>query len=146
MDTGVEYLEAQVLTASPEQLHLMVIDGALRFARHGLTLLEQDDIEKAHESFSRSREFVNEMIVGLNGEQNEQLVDHLKGLFLFVHRALVDADGRRDVQQARDAIHILETHRETWIEVMEKALQESLPEASVDPNTQYDSTTTSWLS
>ena len=51
MDTGAEYLETQVLTASPEQLHLMVIDGALRFARYGLISLEQDDIEEAHEAF-----------------------------------------------------------------------------------------------
>jgi flagellin-specific chaperone FliS len=39
MTTAAEYLEAQVLTASPHRLHLLVVDGAIRFARQAQAAL-----------------------------------------------------------------------------------------------------------
>ena len=88
------YLEAQVLTAPPEQLHMLVVDGALRHARLGLRALGDADYELSHESFSRSREFVNELISGLSPDGDPELIQNLQGLFGFVHRSLVAADGK----------------------------------------------------
>ncbi len=129
MNAADQYLETQVLTAPPEQLHMLVIDGALRFARLGLQSLESQDYELSHESFSRSRGFVNELAIGLNDEGNQELAHSLRGLFGFVHRALVAADGQRDIQQAKDAINILEQHRETWEQLCNKLRQEQMGSA-----------------
>lgn len=145
------YLETQVLTAPPEQLHMMVVDGALRFARQGLTSLGESDYEMSHESFSRSREFVNELIVGLkkDEEQDQQIIDNLQSLFGFVHRALVAADGQRDEQKAKDAIKILEQHRETWAELIDR-LKAERGDAAPTPHqmvsSETDGTTRSWVS
>ncbi len=142
------YLEAQVLTAPPEQLHMMVVDGALRFARAGVQALSEADYEMSHESFSRSREFVNELISGLSAEGDPELVRNLQALFGFVHRALIAADGQRDAQKANDAIKILEQHRATWVELMEKLKQEQATgSAPLDsPMTERDDATRSWVS
>ena len=40
MPAADQYLETQVLTAPPEQLHMLVVDGALRFARLGVQALK----------------------------------------------------------------------------------------------------------
>lgn len=120
MSVTESYLETRVMTAAPAHLHLMVVDGALRFARKALACLEERDFETAHFSFNRSRQCVNELVVGLDGEQGAEMVDRLRQLFIFVHRNLTQADLLHNPQLARDAIRVLELHRETWQELVEQ--------------------------
>lgn len=115
-----EYLEAQVMTASPHQLHLMVVDGAIRFATRAEQAIENDDIEAAHCALNDSRAFVTELISGLKDGEVPELTERLRGLFLFVYRNLIDADSEKDVQKVRDSLKILRSHRETWVELGEK--------------------------
>ena len=61
-----EYLETQVMTAPGPQLHLMVVDGSIRFARQGKLALQEKDFELSHECLNRSREFLSEMISAFN--------------------------------------------------------------------------------
>ncbi len=129
MNQADQYLETQVLTAPPEQLHMLVVDGGLRFARLGLQALNEQNYDLSHESFSRSREFVNELIAGIQEEGNPELADQLRGLFGFVHRALIAADGDRDTKQAADAITILEQHRDTWVQLCSRLKQEQATHA-----------------
>ena len=120
-----EYLETKVMTASGPQLHLMVIDGAIRFAKQAETGLEAGDIEAAHFALNKSRDFVTELISGLDEKKSPDLIEKLKGLFLFIYSQLVEADSDRDVQKVRDAIKILQMHRETWLELIEKLIEEN---------------------
>ncbi|HUG90811.1 MAG TPA: flagellar export chaperone FliS [Planctomycetaceae bacterium] len=113
---GTDYRHTQVLTASPHRLHLMVVDGAIRHAVQAEQALAAGDFETAHAALGRSRDFVSELLAGLDGRQAPELVERLKGLFLFVYRNLVDADRRREPERVRDALKILEMHRETWLE------------------------------
>ena len=112
------YLETQVLTASPERLHLMVVDAAIRFARQGELAIEARNYETAFQALDRSRSCVNEILVGINRDPNPELAERLKALFLFVHRNLVQADLHKDAQRVRDALGILESHRQTWLELI----------------------------
>ncbi len=122
-----EYLETQVMTATPHQLHLMVIDGAIRFATQAEEALQEDDFETSHFALNRSREFVTELIGGLDQERSEEMVKQLKSLFMFVYHNLVNADMKRDVSMVQDALKILKMHRETWMELGEKMKQEDIP-------------------
>ena len=119
-----EYLETQVMTASPHQLHLMVIDGAIRYADQAVKALEQDNIENAHLALNNSRGFVGELISGLDETSAPELVATLKGLFFFVFRNLIEADLNRDAQPVHDALKILRMHRETWIAMADISREE----------------------
>lgn len=115
-----EYLENQVLTASPHQLHLMVVDGAIRFARQGLAALEEQRWEAMGKTLNRARDCVTELIGGLNVHQGPEVADHTKTIFLYVYRALVVAELERNPRQIDDAIRLLNLHRETWVELGQK--------------------------
>jgi flagellar protein FliS len=123
------YLETQVLTASPERLHLLVTDAAIRFARQAVAALENDDIERAFHALNRSRSCVNDILTGITSDPNPELADRLRGLFVFVQQNLARADLMRDSQLIRDALTILETHRQTWMALIEK-LQQTQPDRS----------------
>ena len=110
-----EYLHSKVMTASPHQLHLMVVDGAIRHANHALEALQQGEHETMHLALNRSREFVAELIAGLDERHASETVTQLRALFLFVMRNLAEADPRRDARRIESALKILRMHRETWV-------------------------------
>ena len=112
------------MTAPPHRLHLMVVDGAIRFATQAEKALDEQDFETAHFALNNSRNFVSELISGLAADRSPELVDQLKGLFFFVYRNLVEADLDRDAQKVRDALSVLRLHRNTWVELIEKLKQE----------------------
>jgi flagellar protein FliS len=117
MSVPDQYLKTQVMTASPYDLHLMVVNGAIRYAKHAEKSLEARSYEIAHLSLTKSREFVAEMMSGLRPEHAPEAVANLKSLFNFVHANLVRADMERNPQLVQDAVRILELHRETWTEL-----------------------------
>lgn len=120
-----EYLETRVMTAQPHQLHLMVLDGAIRFMKSAEKALDEKDYEAAHFALGSSRDFVAELISGLDPAHTPELVDQLKALFVFVYRNLVRADLEHDTQLVCDALKILQIHRDTWV-----AMTQQLPAQS----------------
>lgn len=125
---GSDYIENQVLTAQPHQLHLMVVDGALRFARKAAQAAEAQNFEQTHFALDKSRELVAELIGGLNPEQQPEMIEQLKALFVFVYENLNHADVKQDPKYIHDAIKVLEIHRESWCELIELLQTETVEE------------------
>lgn len=129
---GVDpYLETKVMTAQPHQLHMMVVDGAIRFATRAEQALAEQDFETAHFALNDARGFVSEMISGLQEEHAPELVQKLKSLFGFVFLNLVEADRDQDVVKVRDALKILRIHRETWAELGDTLAESADPASPV---------------
>lgn len=131
IDEHKEYLESKVTTATPFQLHLMVVDGAIRYARAAETALAQRQLAEAQGALAKARQFVVEMLAGLDATRLPEVVDRLKALFVFVLRNLVKADLQRDPNLVADAITILRSHRENWLALAERLKQESAAETPV---------------
>lgn len=119
-----EYLKNAVLTAPPEQLQLMLIDGAIRFATRGRESIEQRQFEASFNALERAQKIVLELQAGLKREVHPRLVDQMNSLYMFTWRRLVDANMTRDVTAVDDALRILRHQRETWLLLMEKLKQE----------------------
>jgi flagellar protein FliS len=114
------YLSAQVLTASPYRLHLMVVEGAVQFASLGARSLAENDRESAHLALSRSRDFVTELIGGLNEEYDPLLAARMKQLFFAAYIHLAEGERDRDATRVHAALAILKSHHATWIELGER--------------------------
>lgn len=114
------YLESKVLTASPQQLHLMLIEGAIRFGRHSRVQLEQGNIVAADEPLERMLDIVEELLVGVRGKKSEINIK-LAELYLFVFRRLAETKLEGDVAKLNEALGVLEYERETWQMACEQA-------------------------
>lgn len=125
MPPAASYLQTQVMTASPFELHLMVVDGAVRYAKFARQALERNDFEMSHVSLSKCRDFVAELISGLKGDQQPELVDRLKAMFQYAWKNLIRADLEHDPQRVTQALRVLEAHRDTWKELGAKLKQEA---------------------
>jgi flagellar protein FliS len=124
-----EYLKSAVLTASPEQLQLMLYDGAIRFATRGLEAIQNQDREAAFNALDRAQRIVLELSNGLRREVNPDLADQMAALYNFVFNRLVEANINQEEQPIHDALRILRHQRETWILLMEKLRRELYPTA-----------------
>jgi flagellar protein FliS len=122
-DLSRQYLRNAVLTATPEQLQLMLFDGAIRNATRGQEAMAAKDIEGMFNALDRAQRIMLQLSAGLRREANPQLVDQMTALNDFVYRRLVHANMKRDAQAVDDALRILRHQRETWVLLMEKAKQ-----------------------
>ena len=119
-----EYLRNAVLTATPEQLQLMLYDGAIRFAERGREAMRAKDREGCLKALERAQLVVIELSHGTRREANPELVDQMLALYNFIWRRLVDANIRQDEQALDEALGILRYQRETWVLLMEKLQKE----------------------
>lgn len=126
------YLESQVLTATPQKLRLMLIEGAIRFGRQTLHHWEEDENEKALETIIRCRTIVSELLASVHVDESE-LTKKVAGLYLFVFRQLTEAQLRRDSHLVGEALRVLEAERETWQLVCEQ-MPEAPPAAASAPD------------
>jgi flagellar protein FliS len=127
-----EYLRNAVLTAAPEQLQLMLYDGAIRFATRGLEAICAKDREAAFVALERAQLIVLEMSNGIRREINPALADRMSSLYSYIYRRLIDANVGQDEQAVEDALRILRYERQTWLLLVEK-LQKEAPAADDAP-------------
>lgn len=120
-----EYLRNAVMTATPEQLQLMLYDGAIRFARQARKAIMEGDRETSCEKLIRAQKILIEMRNGLRHEVNPELCKQLAALYDFIYDRLVNANMRRDTTAIDEALEILHHQRETWQMLIDKILAES---------------------
>jgi flagellar protein FliS len=118
------YLRTKVLTATPEQLQMMLFDGALRFCEQAKLGLSQKNYESSFKSLSNALAIVNQLIGGLKPEVLPDLCEKLKGLYVFAYKKLVDANLNHNMESIEEAVQVLKYQRETWGMVLEKIAKE----------------------
>lgn len=114
------YLRESVLTATPEQLHLMLYDGAIRFATQGREAVAAKKYEQSFEKLTRAQNIIIEMLNGLNYEVNRELCERVASIYNFIYRKLIDGNVQRDVSAIDDALRVLRIERETWQLLVDK--------------------------
>jgi len=119
-----EYLRTKILTASPEELQLMLYDGAIKFTEEARLAISEGRLEEAHAASVRAQNIVLELSSSLDHEAEPELCGKLASLYNFIYRRLIEANLKRDVIPIDDALKILNYQRETWVLVMQKVAQE----------------------
>src|SRR5690606_15126816 len=105
MQSGVNpYLKTRIMTASAEELRLMLYDGAIRFCTQGRTALEAKDLETSYTSLMRAQKIVLELSTSLNHKIDAELCERLSALYTYIYRLLVDANMNRQMAPIDEAI------------------------------------------
>ncbi|MEM1210814.1 MAG: flagellar export chaperone FliS [Planctomycetota bacterium] len=114
------YLKTQIMTASPQELRMMLYDGCLRFIHQGKDALDQQDFERSYESLSRAQKIVLELSTSLNHSLAPELCEKLSALYTYIYKLLVEATTSRVAEPLAEAIKLLEFERETWAMLMQQ--------------------------
>lgn len=117
---GSDYLETEVMTATPQRLQLMLIDAAIRSASQARQCLQRQNNEAAFTATLRAQRIMAELLSGLRSESKDGLVRRVASVYLFIYSSLVAANLERDAARLDDALRVLEVERETWRRVCEE--------------------------
>ena len=112
-DQANMYFQSKVMTASPAQLHLMLIEGAIRYCTKGKQQMEKNNEGFASEALVRAIEIVGELLAGVRSGKSD-INKKLSELYLYIFHTLTSAYVNGDQQKLVDVLRILEFERETW--------------------------------
>lgn len=124
------YKNSQILNASPEQILIMLYDGAIRFCREALMAMEEGDLRKQADKISRAMAIVSEFSNTLDHQAGGEIAENLDALYAFMNRELVRANLQKDSTGVKTVENLLSGLRETWVEAIEvnrKAAQPATP-------------------
>src|SRR5579862_8002776 len=107
------YLRTRVLTATPEQLQMMLFDGAIRFADAARTAILKKDWEQTYMNCSRAQKIVTELNSSLKHDVDPALCGKLASLYNFIFRKLMDASINHTVESIDESLSLLRYQRET---------------------------------
>ncbi len=109
-----QYLRTRVLTATPEQLQMMLYDGAIRFCEQARASLEARDFERSYNMISRVQKIITEMSCTLKRDVLPEVCDRLSALYGYAYKKLIDANVQHSVAAMDEALEVLRYQRETW--------------------------------
>ena len=117
-----QYLESKVLTSPPYRLHLMLLEGAIRFGHQAADAMGRNDFQAAASPLMRVVDIVGELLAGVRGTKSA-LNDRLAKFYWFLFQRVSEAKINSDAQKLAEAIRLLEYERETWQLLCDKAAQ-----------------------
>ena len=115
-----QYKQNSIVTASPQELTLMLYNGAVKFANQAILAIEEKNMPKAHEAITRTSDIITELNVTLKMEY--ELSDGLRKIYEYILDKLVDANVQKDTRIIKEEIlPFLAELRDTWKQAMEIA-------------------------
>lgn len=115
-NTALMYKNQQILTAPPEELTLMLYNGAIRFIGESMQALEKGNFEKAHHSNIRAQDIVQEFMATL--DMQYEISKNLFVLYEYISFRLVQANVAKDKAQLEEARGLLAQLRDAWVEAI----------------------------
>lgn len=118
MNMANAYKNQQIMTASPEQLTLLLYNGALRFLNESIQAMEQGDFPKSHNANLRVQDIVREFVYTL--DMNYEISQTWAQLYEYTEHCLIQGNIRKDVEQLQQAKSMLEEMRDAWAGAMKQ--------------------------
>ena len=79
------------MTASREELRLLLIDGAIKFAQQAMTGMENKNPELTYSGFSQCRDIVLELLNSIKPEYAPEIAKSVQDLYTYMYGELVKA-------------------------------------------------------
>ena len=110
------YRESSVLTASPEQLVVMLYDGVGRFLKQAEITMGDGDYERAHDRLNKAEAIIDELLATLDMDQG-QIAERLQSIYVYCKRCLMEARSGREVAKISLVARLMGELREAWAQV-----------------------------
>jgi flagellar protein FliS len=126
-----QYLANTVNSASPEQLMLMLYDGAIRFISLGIQAIENGLIDKRAYYINKTSAIVSEFAATLDHNQDAKLAEDLDALYGYMLSRMLEANLKNDTAPLVEVKKLLSDLRATWAQAITINKQELRESAGV---------------
>jgi flagellar protein FliS len=114
------YRDSAVLTASPEQLVVMLYDGAARFLRQSEIAMKEGAWLHSFEKLTRAEAIIDELLATLNMDTGE-IAERLQAIYVFCKKTLIEARIQRNSEKIGQVLALLGNLREAWAKLADQA-------------------------
>ncbi|PNU21167.1 flagellar export chaperone FliS [Geothermobacter hydrogeniphilus] len=114
-----QYQQNQVNQATPEQILIMLYDGALRNTVQAIQALANADRVRKAESISKAIHIVTTLSDTLDHQIGGEIAENLDALYNFIIRELTNGNLKNDPAPLRTVEDLLRDLRQTWSEAIE---------------------------
>ncbi len=115
---AARYTEAQVGSADPKQLLLLLFDGGRRFLRLAREALAAGDTHRFATSLSRAQAIIGELLSTLDHARGGAIAANLARLDEFMLLHLTEGNAQRSVRHVDDVIRLFDTIAGAYREVL----------------------------
>lgn len=112
------YKNNSVNYASKEQLLLMLLDGAVKFAKMARQAILDKNVKNSHENLVKTQDIFTELMVTLDQNAGEWAANMYK-IYDFIKEKLFEANLKKDVKVLDEVMPLIEEVRNTWQEAYE---------------------------
>ena len=116
------YKRQQVLTATPEQLTLMLYNGCLKFIGEGIEAVKAKKYEDANTTLQKAQRIISEFRLTLN--MDYEISHQLFPLYNYVYDRLIEGNLKSDIAPLEESKEIITELRDAWVGAMKKARAE----------------------
>lgn len=113
-----QYRKQSILTASQNELTLMLYNGCIKFINKTKLAIEEKDLGLAHEYNMRARAIIEEFMSTLNMEV--EIAQKLYMIYEYLLRRLQEANLKKDVAILDEVLRHVTKLRDTWEQVMKQ--------------------------
>jgi flagellar protein FliS len=104
------------MTATPEQLVVMLYDGAIRFLSQGAAAMRAGNRDIELNRLRRAEDIIDELNVSLDMSQGE-IAQQLRSIYVFCKRHLLQARIDRDAGEIDTVVRFLDELRGSWQQI-----------------------------
>ena len=115
-----QYNNNKIMTASPQELTLMLYDGAIKFNNIAIAAIEENDVQKAHTNIMKVQRIIEEFQMTLDFKY--EVANDFNNVNNYLMTRLREANMRKDKEILEEVSEHLHTMRDTWKEAMKLAV------------------------
>lgn len=116
-NSGEQYLESVVRTASPAKLRLMLIERAVGISESLALTWRENPGQGPNEQSLKLFELLNELLRGVVGSKQgdgEEVCKQVSDLYVFLLKHLLLAEQNSDISAVEEIRAVLQVEAETW--------------------------------
>lgn len=111
------YQQNSVMTASPQELTLMLYNGCLKFIKLAKKAMAENDFQGKNTNMIKAQAIIQELRSTLNPEI--EISKNMEQLYEYIYTRLIDANMKNDFTTLEEVEgHVVEL-RDTWKQVIE---------------------------
>ena len=117
-----QYQQNTVMTASPQELTMMLYNGLVRFLKMACQGIEEKNVEKANNNIIKAQNIITEFICTLDVQYD--VTQGLLSMYEYMNRRLLEANIKKDKEIVTEVLGYAENLRDTWEQAMKLAKQQ----------------------
>lgn len=114
-----QYMKSSIMTTPPEELAIMLYEGAMKFLKRAMIYLEDENIEKVNEAILKVQDITIEFMSKVDTEY--EVGKQLFSLYEYIYRRLIEANMKKDPEILNEIYGMYEELRDTWQEAIKIA-------------------------